>query len=78
MSVSDALREAIEQYADTRYRLAKDSGVDWGALQRFIDGSRPNIRLETVDKLCQALGLELRPVKASKGGSTATKPTRGK
>jgi hypothetical protein len=34
--------------------------VDWGTLQRFLDGSRPNTRTETVDKLCEALGLELR------------------
>jgi DNA-binding Xre family transcriptional regulator len=73
MLVSETLREAIEQYDGTYYRLAKDSGVDWAALQRFMDGTRPNLRLETVDKLCQALGLELRPVKTSKG-----KPTKEK
>ena len=35
--------------------------MDWGTIQRFLDGTRPNIRIDTVDKLCEHLGLELRP-----------------
>jgi DNA-binding Xre family transcriptional regulator len=61
MAISDQLRKAIEAREATLYRIAKDSAVDWGTLQRFLDGTRPNIRVDTVDKLCEHLGLELRP-----------------
>jgi DNA-binding Xre family transcriptional regulator len=61
MTISDQLRAAVEATDATFYRIAKDAGVDWGTLQRFVDGSRPNIRIDTVDKLCAQLGLELRP-----------------
>jgi DNA-binding Xre family transcriptional regulator len=61
MAISDQLRAAIEAEEVTFYRIAKDAGVDWGTLQRFVDGTRPNIRIDTVDKLCESLGLELRP-----------------
>jgi len=59
MSISEQLRQAIEKSPETYYRIAKDAGIDWGTLQRFVDGSRPNIRIETVDKLGAYLGLEL-------------------
>ena len=70
--VSDQLRAAIKAKDATLYRIAKDSDVDWGTLQRFLDGTRPNIRIETVDKLCEYLGLELR-VKKGKCGKRRSK-----
>jgi DNA-binding Xre family transcriptional regulator len=60
-TISDQLRRAIQDSDETLYRIAKDAGVDWGALQRFLDGSRPNIRIDTVDKLCAYFDLALRP-----------------
>ncbi|MFH1919216.1 MAG: helix-turn-helix domain-containing protein [Planctomycetota bacterium] len=65
--LSDQLRAAIEASEETYYRIAKDAEVDWGTLQRFVDGRRPNIRIDTVDKLCEQLGLELRPKKGRTG-----------
>jgi hypothetical protein len=59
MSISDQLRAAIENSPETFYRIAKEADVDWGTLQRFVDRSRPSIRIETVDKLCAYLKLEL-------------------
>jgi DNA-binding Xre family transcriptional regulator len=61
--ISDQLRTTIENVDVTLYRVAKDAAVDWGTLQRFVDGRRANIRIDTVDKLCEYLGLELRPKK---------------
>ncbi len=58
--VSDQLREVIEATDATYYRIAKDAEIDWGTLQRFVDGRRPNIRIDTIEKLCEYLGLELR------------------
>ena len=66
MAISDELRSAIEARTTTLYRIAKDAEVDWGTVQRFLDGTRPNIRIDTVDRLCEQLGLELRPKKNAK------------
>ncbi len=63
MSISDQLRAAIDKADVTLYRIAKDSRVDWGTIQRFMDGTRPNIRIDTMERLCEYLGLELRPKK---------------
>ena len=63
MTVSNQLRAAIKQADATLYRIAKDADVDWGMLRYFLDGTRPNIRIDTVDKLCECLGLELQPKK---------------
>ena len=63
MTFSDQLRAAIQDQDVTLYRIAKDSEVDWGTLQRFLDGTRPNIRIDTVEKLCEYLGLDLQPKK---------------
>ncbi len=62
-SIADLLRDAIDESGETIYRIAKDAEVDWGTLQRFVDGRRPNIRIDTIEKLCDYLGLELRPMK---------------
>jgi hypothetical protein len=63
MKVSNQLRVAIKQADATLYRIAKDADVDWGMLRYFLNGTRPNIRIDTVDKLCECLGLELQPKK---------------
>lgn len=61
MSISDQLREAIERSPETYYRIAKDAGIGWATLTRFVSGERPDIRIQTVDRLCDYFGLELRP-----------------
>jgi hypothetical protein len=66
MAISDQLRAEIQAQDVTLYRIAKDSDVDWGTLQRFLDGTRPNIHIETVEKLCEYFGLELQPKKISR------------
>jgi DNA-binding Xre family transcriptional regulator len=67
MTISDQLRAAIEAADATFYRIAKNANVNWSALQRFVDGSRPDIRISTVDKLCESLGLELQPKEKTRG-----------
>ena len=66
----NALREAIRRDGRTAYRLAADSGVDKGALSRFLAGKR-DMTLATADRLCRVLGLVLRPVERGR------KPRRG-
>jgi hypothetical protein len=52
------LREFIEASGLTAYALGRKAGVDPGVVQRFITGER-DIRMETADRLCEALGLRL-------------------
>lgn len=43
----------------TRYQLAAKSGVPYGSISRWFNGARPTVTSETVDKLAQALDMEL-------------------
>jgi DNA-binding Xre family transcriptional regulator len=68
MTVSEQLKQAIERRlkTETLYRIAKESGVAWRVVQRFMTGERPQLRSASVDKLCDYLGLELKPKKQRK------------
>jgi transcriptional regulator with XRE-family HTH domain len=59
-TISDVLRDAIEQSGLTRYRIAKDSGIPESNLRRFIRGEM-SIRLDKADRLAAYLGLRLVP-----------------
>lgn len=61
-TVSERLRELIDQSGLSSYRLAQLSGVPESALSRFLRRER-TITLDTVDRLCVALRLELRRVR---------------
>ena len=65
MPVSERLRRELEKATQkqTLYAIAKQSGVAWRVLQRFLTGERAELRTGTVDKLCAHLGLELCPKK---------------
>ena len=63
MALSEQLRktiEAAERRGVTRYRIAKDAGIGYDILARFLDHDR-DIRLSTVDHLAAYFGLELKP-----------------
>jgi hypothetical protein len=70
-SVSDQLRESIEESGLTSYALGKLTGIDPGILARFRAGTA-EIRSGTLDLVADELGLRLvapsrargRPVKA--------------
>ena len=61
-SVGDQLRRAFEQSGMTRYELAKRSSIPYSTIHRFMAGER-DIVLSTIEKLCEVLQLELRPIK---------------
>jgi hypothetical protein len=63
MAISDQLKLAITRSGLTHYRIGKDAGVSPISIDRFVSGERPNLRIDTVDRLCDALGLELREKK---------------
>ncbi len=69
MTVSEDLRAATKgavRRGVTRYRIAKDSGIDHTALSRFLTEGR-DLRLSTVDALASYQGLELQPNKPGRG-----------
>ncbi len=58
----ELIREAIRQDGRSMYQLWQDSGVNSAVLLRFMAGER-DMNLRTADKVCQVLGLELRPIR---------------
>lgn len=66
-SVLESLRESLKRSELSRYEVAKRSGIDQGALSRFIHGG--TLRIESVEKLCPVLGLRLTLTSAVKTGS---------
>jgi transcriptional regulator with XRE-family HTH domain len=60
VSVVEQLRQAIRQSGQTLNQLSQQCGVGRDQLSRFLRGRR-DLTLETADRVCQALGLELSP-----------------
>ena len=54
----DAIRMAVEASGQTRYRIAKESGVSAGQLSRLVNGER-GMSVETIERLATYLGLEI-------------------
>jgi transcriptional regulator with XRE-family HTH domain len=61
----DVIRAAMHDDGRTHSEIARDSGVAQAVLSRFYRGER-DLNLRTADRLCKALGLELRPVRRLK------------
>ncbi len=59
---SEQLRQAIETAPVTRYRIAVDTGINEAVLSRFVN-SKVGLSMETVDLVCDYLGLKLVPEK---------------
>ena len=54
--LSEQLREIIEKGSMSRYRIAKESGVDASQLHRFISGTG-RLTTDSLDKIGNVLGL---------------------
>lgn len=63
-SLSNQLRRIISDWPESRYRIAKETGISESLLSKLMTGER-GISLETLDVLGKYLHLELR-VKTSK------------
>ena len=59
-TLADTLREKSLE-ARSLYIVAKDAGVSYAALHRFVNDHDRQPRLEFVQCLCDYFGLELRP-----------------
>lgn len=72
-TISEQLKAAIEASGESKYAIAKASGVKQPTLSKFTMGGR-GLHIESVDALCEYLGLELAP----KGKRNTSKGTKGK
>ncbi len=59
-SLAEIIRATTKARGLTAYALARDSGVNSAVVGRFLKGER-DVTLTTAEKMCRALGLELRP-----------------
>jgi hypothetical protein len=58
------LAEAIEKSGKSRYQIWQDTRIDQAVLHRIMNGGSCSI--ETAERLCDYLGLELAPKKRKK------------
>jgi len=58
--LTEQLRAAVKASDKTRYRLSLETGIDQGALSRFVH-RKVGLTLDTAGLLADALGLELQP-----------------
>ena len=59
---SESLRRAIRECGMTRYAISVRTGIAQSTLSRFMKGER-GLSLTAIDRLMDALGLEIRPRK---------------
>jgi hypothetical protein len=59
---SEQLRTAVRESEASRYQISKETGIDQATLSRFVAGTA-GMSLDSVDRLMDALGLEIRPRK---------------
>ncbi len=62
--ILETIVKAIKNSGKTRYQIGQDTGIDQTVLFRIFHGGSCSI--ETVDLLCEYLGLELTPKKKVK------------
>jgi transcriptional regulator with XRE-family HTH domain len=70
LKMSDQLRRAVLDAPTSRRQIALRLSIDEGQLSRFVNG-KGGLSMENSDRLCEFLGLELRPAgmpRAKKGG----------
>lgn len=56
--LSDQIRKAIDASGLTKYRIAKETGIDKSALGKFYHGER-GLSTEAMDALGEYLGLSI-------------------
>ena len=56
--MTDQVRQGIDDSGLTRYRIAKDTGIDESSLAKFYNGLR-GLSLDNMDQLCEYLDLRI-------------------
>lgn len=54
----ESIRAAIEASGETRYRIAKDTGIAESQLSRLMNGER-GLSVDTLERLADYLGLRI-------------------
>ena len=60
LTMTDALKTAIERSGKTRYQISQDTGITQTSLSRFVRGET-SLLLSKADVLAEYLGLRLVP-----------------
>ena len=68
MTITEVLRQAVIDSGLSHYRVAKLAGTTPTIIGRFVNEQK-GLRLSTADRLAEALGLELKPVKSARSRS---------
>jgi transcriptional regulator with XRE-family HTH domain len=58
-SLADHIRQAARESGLSVYQLAIDAQVDQSNLNKFLNGSRKNLSLDTLDRLFRVLGIRV-------------------
>ncbi len=58
IKLSDQIRRAVEGCGQTRYVIAKATGIDQSTLSRFVSGER-GLPMNTLDRLADYLELSI-------------------
>ena len=74
VSVVDVVREVLMKSDMSRYEISRLSGIDQAALSRFIHGG--SLRVESLEKLCPILGLQLAVEKLRSTGRKGSQSKR--
>ena len=64
--LSDSVRKAIDECGESRYAIAKATGIDESALAKFYNGHR-GITTDTLDRLAEYLELRIVMERKPKG-----------
>lgn len=62
VDLAETIRREILDSGSTPSSIAADAGVDRGQMSRFVTEKR-GLNLTSASRLCEVLGLELRPVR---------------
>ena len=62
----EVLRDAIRNSGMTHYAIARQTGLSAGNLDRFVSGENKDMKLSSVQKLADLLGLELHQKRGEK------------
>ena len=62
--ILETIKKEIEKSGNSRYRIAKESGVSESQLCKLFNGQ--SLYCETADLLCKYFGLKLIPKKSKK------------
>ena len=59
VSLADCIRTAADESGLSVYQIAKETGISQAALNRHLNGTRENIRLDVADRLFSFFGLRV-------------------